>query len=201
MAGTYVTTGEARLSYTDLLVPVARNPGDEPKYSVTVLIPKHDTATKAALDNAIEAAIADGTARLWGGTRPPRIDTCVHDGDGGRPSDGMPYGTECHGHWVFTASSKYPPEIVDTQMQPIISVGEIYSGMYGRVAINFYPYNNQKKGIGCGLNCVQKTRDGESLVSRISANEAFGAWSAPAAAPFNTAPSAAPSNPVPGFTW
>ena len=39
----------------------------------------------------------------------------VYDGDGVRPSDGMPFGDECKGHWVFTASAKidYPPEVVD----------------------------------------------------------------------------------------
>ena len=36
--------------------------------------------------------------------------------------------------------------------------------MYGRVSIRFFPYfNSGKKGIGCGLNNVQKLEDGEIL--------------------------------------
>ena len=53
--------------------------------------------------------------------------------------------------------------------------------MYGNVSVSFFAYENSgKKGIGCGLNGFQKTRDGEPLGSSISAAEAFGAV-APAA--------------------
>ena len=86
----------------------------------------------------------------------------IHDGDGTRPSDGMPFGAECKGHWVFTASANATrqPEVVDLNMNPIINQTEIYSGMYARVAIRFFPYlNNGKKGVGCGLGPVQKIRD------------------------------------------
>lgn len=102
----------------------------------------------------------------------------VYDGDGVRPSDGMAFGPECKGHWVFTASAKadYPPEIVDKMGNPIINQSEVYSGMYGRVNVSFYPYAfGGKKGIGCGLGPVQKLRDGDSLGgSAPSAAQAFG---------------------------
>lgn len=73
---------------------------------------------------------------------PPIVPTPVYDGDGVRPSDGMPFGDECKGHWVFTASAKidYPPEVVDRMGNPIINQSEVYSGMYGRVNVNFFPY-------------------------------------------------------------
>ncbi|MBP3332244.1 MAG: replicative DNA helicase [Tidjanibacter sp.] len=48
-------TGKARLSYCHLLTPRSSN-GGEPKFSVTILVPKTDTATKARLDKAIEEA-------------------------------------------------------------------------------------------------------------------------------------------------
>ena len=83
-----------------------------------------------------------------------------------RPSDGMAFGPECKGHWVFTASAKadYPPEIVDAMGNPIINQSEVYSGMYGRVNVTFFPYMfGGKKGIGCGLGPVQKLEDGEVL--------------------------------------
>jgi len=94
----------------------------------------------------------------------------------------MPYGEECRGCWVFTASSKQPTFVVDAQVQNIINPTDVYSGMWGNININFFAYNSSgKKGIGCGLNGVQKTRDGEALSARVTAEEAFCA--APQVAP------------------
>ena len=91
-----------------------------------------------------------------------------------RPSDGSAFGEECRGCWVFTASSKQPPFVVDAQVQPIIDPTQVYSGMWGNVNVNFFAYNSAgKKGIGCGLNGVQKTGDGDPLGSRVTAQEAF----------------------------
>ena len=39
---TNVTTGKARLSYVHLFKPYAATPGQEEKFSVTVLVPKSD---------------------------------------------------------------------------------------------------------------------------------------------------------------
>lgn len=180
---TNVTTGEARLSYVYLFKPHAQQPGAEEKFSCTVLVPKSDTATKARIDEAIEAAKQKGVAGKWNGVCPPVVPTPVYDGDGVRPSDGTPFGPECKGHWVFTASSKadQPPEVVDQNGNPMINQSEMYSGVYALVNVEFFPYAfGGKKGIGCGLGPVKKVRDGEALAGRApSAAEAFGA---PAAA-------------------
>lgn len=176
---TNVTTGESRLSYVHLFTPYAINPGAEAKFSVTVLVPKADQDTMSRIWQAIEAAKSRGKDEKWNGVVPPIVATPVYDGDGVRPSDGMEFGPECKGHWVFTASAKaeYPPEVVDANCNPIINQSEVYSGMYGRVNVSFYPYNfNGKKGIGCGLGPVQKTRDGEPLGgSAPKASSVFGA--------------------------
>lgn len=194
ISATSVTTNEVRLTFTNLFTPQVRPGGkpEEAKYSTTILVPKTDHACKAALDTAIKAAIDLGVGKCWNGVRPPQPSICVHDGDGPRPSDGQAFGEECRGCWVFTASSKNAPFVVDRNVQPILQQSEIYSGVYGRVSVNFFPYNsNGKKGVGCGLNGVQKLRDGEALAGRVSAEEAFGAASAPAypqAPVYNTAP-------------
>lgn len=174
-----VVTGKVRLSYVHLFTPYAGQQGGEPKYSTTILVPKTDIATKqridAAINAAINAAIQEGVSSRWNGVRPPVIAIPVYDGDGVRPSDGMPFGEECKGHWVFTASSKQAPEIVDLSMQKILSQTEIYSGIYARVSVRFFSYaSNGKKGIGCGLGPVQKLEDGEPLGGRVSAVSAFG---------------------------
>lgn len=180
-----ITIGEVRLSYCNLFQPRSNQPNQEPKYSVTILVPKSNTQAKAAIDAAVNYAIEQGVNKSWNGVRPPQPSICVHDGDGVRSSDGLPYGAECKGHWVFTASSKADraPFVVDANVQPILQQAEVYSGMYGRVNVSFFPYNySGKKGIGCGLNGVQKLRDGEPLGSQVSPEEAFGAPSQPAAA-------------------
>ena len=176
---TNVTTGRARLSYVHLFKPYAYQPGQEEKFSVTVLVPKTDVDTKARIDAAIEAAKQKGINEKWNGQCPPIVPTPVYDGDGVRPSDGMPFGPECKGHWVFTASAKedYPPEVVDKMGNPIINHSEVYSGIYGRVNVSFFPYAfGGKKGIGCGLGPVQKLEDGEPLGgSAPTAAQVFGA--------------------------
>lgn len=166
LTNTEVVTGEVRLSYTNLFTARAPISGGAPKYSATLLIPKSDTGTYQRLTAAIEAAIQAGVSRKWNGQRPPVVTIPLHDGDGVRPSDGAEFGAECKGHWVMTAScgQHRPPQVVDAQRNPIINQALVYSGMYAHVYINFYPYfAGGKKGIGCVLNAVQKTRDGEPL--------------------------------------
>jgi hypothetical protein len=173
-----VVTGRVRMSYTHLITPRVPEQGGEAKYSVTLLIPKSDVATKQRLDAAIQASIAEGVATRWNGARPAQPATPIHDGDGLRPT-GEAFSDECRGHWVMTASSKNKPEVIDANMNPIIDATQIYSGMYGRVSIRFFPYmNSGKKGIGCGLNNVQKLEDGEPLGGRTTAADDFGGSSA-----------------------
>ncbi len=170
-----VVTGKVRLSYVNLFTPRPGQNGGDPKYSVTLLIPKSDIQTKQKIDAAIQAAIADGVSAKWNGVRPPQVPTPLHDGDGVRPSDGMPFGEECKNHWVMSASSKMQPQVVDLNLNPILNQTEVYSGMYARVSINFFAYfNGGKKGIGCGLGNVQKLGDGEPLGGHRSAESDFG---------------------------
>ena len=169
-----VLTGEVRLSYVNLVEARAPQQGGEPKYSVTLLIPKTDYATKADIDASIQAAAQAALSKVWGGVRPPQIKTPIHDGDGVRQSS-EPYGDECKGHWVITASTKMKPQVVgmdniNVQLAP----SDIYSGMYARVTLRFFGYSNSgNKGVGCGLGNVMKTRDGEPLANIASAASDF----------------------------
>lgn len=170
---THVVTGKARLSYAHLFQPYAGVNGGEPKYNVTVLVPKTDLDTKQRIDRAIEAAKQHGKVKKWNGVMPPIVAIPIYDGDGTRPN-GDPFGDECKGHWVFTASSKLMPKVVDLGRNPIIDESEVYSGMYARVAVDFFAYNsNGKRGIGCGLCNVQKLADGEPLGGRSSVEDDF----------------------------
>lgn len=189
-----VLTGECRLSYANLTTPRAAQQGAEPKYSVTILIPKSDAATKADIDSAVQAAANDALAKVWNGARPPVLKVPIYDGDGVRPS-GVAFGDECKGHWVMTASTKNKPQVVGIDnINCELAPSDIYSGMYGRVTIRFFGYSNSgNKGIGCGLGNVLKTRDGEPLAGQASAASDFaGIGAAPAVNP------AAPATPAYG---
>ena len=177
-----ITTGKVRLSFCHVWQPQTPQNGGDPKYSVTILIPKSDVATINALYAEMEQAKQAGVSNVWGGTMPPIVKIPLYDGDGVRPS-GEPFGAECRGHMVVTASSKTQPQVVDLNVQPILNQAEVYSGCYGRVSLNFFAYNQAgNRGVGCGLNCVQKVADGEPLSGGVSAQEAFGGSNAYASA-------------------
>ncbi len=180
---THVVTGKVRFSYCHLFEPYAgvqNGPDAKPKFSTTVLIPKSDTATKARIDAAIAAALRKGAAEKKFPENVPldRLPQPVYDGDGFRADGFTPFGDECKGHWVLTAScvESQRPEIVDANGNPIIDQTQVYSGMYGRVSLDFYPYSvPARKGVGCGLGNVQKLADGEPLgATRVSAAADFG---------------------------
>lgn len=170
-----ITTGLVRFSYAYIFTPRAgKNPGDEEKYSITLLIPKNDQATMNAIMAGIEEAKQEGLAGAFKGIPPQVLPTPIHDGDGAKES-GEPYGPECRGHWVITASNKRQPFVVDANVQPVLQPTLVYSGCYGKASIRFFPYTTGKKGIGCSLNGIQKIQDGEPLGGGITADEAFGA--------------------------
>lgn len=203
------TTGRVRMSYVHLSKPHANQPGQDEKYSMSVLVPKTDLATKQAIDAAIEAAVQNGITNKWNGTRPAKISTTVYDGDAERPKSGEPFGPECKGHWVINCSARAdrPPFVVNEFGQTVIGQDNIakliVSGDYGRVNISFYPYNsNGNRGIGCGLNGVQFLEKGEPLGGGVTAEEAFGTPTAPG---YTTPadPAFAPGNwgtPAPDYT-
>ena len=103
---------------------------------------------------------------------------------------------------MFTASAKadYPPEVVDANRNPIINQSEIYSGVYAYVNVEFFPYlfGGAKKGIGCGLGPIMKSRDGEPLGgSAPTAAQAFGVPQQ--AAPGYAQNMGSPQQAVPGY--
>ena len=170
---TKVLTGVVRLSYANLVTPRASQQNGELKYSVTLLIPKTDTATKADIEASMMAAYEEGVNKKWGGAH-PQFKSLLWDGDGLRQS-GLPFGDECKGHWVITASSLQKPQVVGVDnINCELSPNDIYSGMYARVTINFYPFDTSgSKGVGCGLGNVMKTADGEPLSGGASAASDF----------------------------
>lgn len=143
-----------RLSYVHLAQPRSANPGDEPKYSVAVLIPKSDTKTIKEINDAVNFVIENSQDKLKTkkGLKHP-----LRDGD--TESEEPAY----EGHMFFSANSKSRPIILDKDKNEILDFSEVYSGMYAQVVVNFYAFNVKNKGIAAGLQAVRKMKDGEPL--------------------------------------
>lgn len=170
---TKVITGvDTRWSYANVWDPKSIN-GGTPKYSVSLIIPKSDKVTIQKIKAAIQVAYEEGESKLKGnGKSVPSLSvlkTPLRDGDLERPDD------EAYKNAYFVnANSATAPGIVDADRQQIIDRSEVYSGVYGRASINFYAFNsNGNKGIACGLNNLQKIRDGEPLGGKASAESDF----------------------------
>ena len=170
---TKVITGvNTRWSYANVWQPKSIN-GGTPKYSVSLIIPKTDTDTVNKVKSAILAAYDEGESKLKGsGKSVPSlsvIKTPLRDGDLERSDD------EAYKNAYFiNANSSTAPGVVDADRQPIIDTSEVYSGVYGRASINFYAFNsNGNKGIACGLNNLQKIKDGEPLGGKSRAEDDF----------------------------
>ena len=170
---TKVITGpRTRWSYANVWDPKSIN-GGTPKYSVSLIIPKSDKKTVEAIKAAIQAAYEEGESKLKGnGKTVPAlsvIKTPLRDGDAERPDD--PVYADAY---FINANATTAPGIVDADRNPIISRSEVYSGVYGRASITFYAFNSSgNKGIACGLNNLQKIRDGEPLGGKASAESDF----------------------------
>ena len=170
---TKVITGpNTRWSYVNAWEAKSIN-GGTPKYSVSLIIPKTDTVTVEKITKAIQAAYEEGMNKLRGSSRtvPPlsSIKNPLRDGDK-EPPDDPAYANA----WFVNANSSTAPGIVDADRQPIFEHSEVYSGVYGRASINFYAFNsNGNRGIACGLNNLQKIRDGEPLGGKTRAEDDF----------------------------
>lgn len=167
-----ITGKDTRWSYANVWEAKSIN-GGAPKFSVSLIIPKTDTVTVGKIKSAIQAAYEEGQGKLRGNGKsvPPlsAIKTPLRDGDTERPDD--PAYADCY---FINANSATAPGIVDADCNPILTRSEVYSGVYGRASISFYAFNsNGNKGIACGLNNLQKIRDGEPLGGKASAASDF----------------------------
>ena len=167
-----ITGKDTRLSYEHVWEPASIN-GGNPRYSACALWPKTDEATTGKVRKAIEAAYQEGESRLKGNGKsvPPMsaIKLPLRDGDLERPDD-----PAFAGMWFLNANTDRAPGIVDLNCNPILDRNEVYSGCYCRVSLTFYAFNsNGNRGIACGLNNLQKVRDGERLGGRVSAETEF----------------------------
>ena len=147
-----VMTGKVRASFVHVFEPAAIN-GGEPKYSISLIIPKSDTVTIGKLREAIEQAKQEGVPK-WGGKIPPNLKLPLRDGDVDRPDDAA-YANS----YFINATSLEKPGIVNRRRIPLTDPLSIYS--------------NGNRGIAAGLSNIQFWEDGEPLNGRIRAEDEF----------------------------
>ena len=179
MSETKVKTGKVRFSYVHVFKAHAHKEGDDPKFSVSIIIPKKDKATIAKINEAVEVAIKEGISKFS-----PKIQKLIQEGRPLPASFKMPLrdgdeekeDNEEYADAMFIGcTSKRKPGIVDGSLDDLYDETEFYSGCYGRASVNFYAFNVKNQGIACGLNNLQKLEDGENLGgSAVSAADDFG---------------------------
>lgn len=150
-----------RFSYVAVFEPKSIEEGMEPKYSVCCLIDKNDTVNVNKIKKAIQDAMEEGKSSKWGGKIPANAKNPLRDGDAERGDM-----DEFKGMYFINAYAniKHKPGVVDKMVQPIIDQDEFYSGCYGNASISLYPFASKtSNGVACGLNNVQKVKDGERL--------------------------------------
>ena len=150
-----------RLSYVHVWEPQpAREADREPKYAVSLIIPKSDAAQIKKIEAAIEALLKTEGPAKFGGKVPPRgsLKLPLRDGDTERDDEAY------RDSMFMNASSKTRPGIVDQNVEPILDRDEIYSGVYANVSVELYFFKVKgNRGVACGLGNIQKVRDGEAL--------------------------------------
>ena len=164
---TKMVTGTVRLSYANVWEPKAIN-GVE-KYSVSIIINKDDYNTLEKINKAVDAAIEEGIKKFPGAmTDKSILKLPLRDGN---EMEEDAYRNK----YFINASSITPPQIVDKKLKFILNKEEVYSGVFARVSVRFYPFNKGgNTGVGCGLLNIQKVADGERLAgTRSTAQEDF----------------------------
>lgn len=173
MEDSKMVTPEFRLVFPNLFEakPFMRNgkPAGEPKYGLTMLFAPNDIAGLKA--KAIEVAKAK-----WPGRDLKELAFPLKNGDSlaekaeAKGKDGSFY----RGTIVLKASSKFKPQVVGADRQPILDKDKVYSGCYGYAEINFVPYDaindGAKDGVTAYVNFVMKSRDGQRVAGRTAAD-------------------------------
>lgn len=166
-----ILIGLVRFSYCFLNEPrPSDEPEKKPKYEASIIIQKSDAKSIAAVEKAIEAAKERGKSEYWDGKVPKDLKISWYDGDDKEDSDPA-YAKGMY----LSARSTRQPQVVDRNKNLIIDKDEIYSGMYGYVTLEAYPYKHPKggKGIAFSLGNILKYKDGERLAGGSTADQDF----------------------------
>lgn len=183
----YVSTPEFRFAYPNLFKP-SKPPGsnNEPKYSLTALIPKRDEEGNPTDMTIYKEAMYAAKVKKWGADEskwPEVIHQPIKNGDKLQDKKTGKLREDTKGYWVIdlTAKQDQRPGVVgmktddDGKWLPITEPSEVYGGCYGRAAIRAGAWHNPIKGFGVSfyLDHVQKTRDGKPFGNKKTVDQVF----------------------------
>ena len=160
---TSIRIGEVRFSYAYVFSPNpnATDKDGNPKYTCCVLIPKTNKEAIKLIEEATNAAAIKGKETKWNGKMPALLKKPLRDGAEKEDDD-----PNYEGMMFLNCSNKRKPgvQVLDDGMRYEANEDDFYSGCWGAITLDFYPYDNSgNKGVGASLgNCI-KLRDGERL--------------------------------------
>lgn len=159
---TSVRIGEVRFSYAYVFEPQADDAG-KLKYSCQILIPKENKEAIKLVKDAVAAAIEKGkeTKTKWKGKVPSNLRNPLRDGDDEKADEDPNY----EGMVFLNAKNPRKPgvQVLEDGLRYDASEDEFYSGCWGAVTLDFYPYDNNSNGIGVSLGNLIKLRDDTRL--------------------------------------
>jgi len=127
---------------------------DTGKYAATFLIPKSDTKTVTAIEQACKAALVE----KYGASIPKGFKMPLVDGD---EKEYQGY----EGQMTIKATTKKRPTLVNRDKTPIVEEdGILYGGCYVNASIDIWIMDNQYgKKVLASLNAIQFVKDGEAF--------------------------------------
>lgn len=149
-----------RLSFPALWTPEAYQPGDEPKFKATFLVPKDDPQV-ALIEAKILAVLKEKYPQkaesIIKTTRNNPNKFCWQDGDT-KTYDGY------EGMMALSAKATTRPTVVGPDKAPLAaSDGKPYAGCYVNASVDLFTYDNKGVGVSASLRGVQFLRDGDAF--------------------------------------
>lgn len=182
-----VKTKLVRFAFCHLAEPHAFADGQEAKYSVNALIDKEDKETLNRILKGYQEAVQEGVEKFGASFKakatqlkriPGTKEGLLIDCDAEEKYAGSP---EFKNKYMLAVKSNKPVSVgyrkngvtyAYSSKEAIME--DVYSGCYGAVSFNFYPFNKVGIGIAAGLNSVLKVKDGEPLGGHSSVTADFG---------------------------
>jgi len=162
-----ITTPKFRVSFPAVFTPKAATEGGKERYSVVMLFDKTEdlTQVKNLLKRTVLAKYPDGV--LPKNSDGSEFTSPLKEGND-KDYEGYADTITC------TASSLYPPGILDENKQMLINPNEFYAGCYAIATVNAYCWSYMgKHGVSVGLQNIMKINDGEKLGGGASAESDF----------------------------
>lgn len=157
-----VFSGPVRLAFVNLFTPgKPGTDGGDGKFGAALLFPfgtDMEVFKKIWFDEAHKAFPNNWDPQ----GNPVGLHMPFHD-QGEKAYSATPLAGYTPGAIHFSATSKFKPNVVDANMNPIVDETRVYSGVWAFVGMNYYSYKNKKTGIAFGLQTVMIIADDMKL--------------------------------------